>query len=337
MNRTSVAGIILLAAGLLTWGCKRSASSNPDTEIKESNIIAPVAKFNGDTAYSYIKKQLAFGPRVTGSEGNRLCRDFIINTLKRHGASSISVQTGEVVTFTKERLPIANIMASYSPENKDRILLVAHYDTRPWADCDINEENRLKPIPGANDGASGVATLLEIARALNTAKPRVGVDLLFVDAEDYGQASGFSTHDDSWCLGTQYWVKNMPYTPDSVPRYGILLDMVGGLNAKFHREYFSDRYASRIVDKVWSMASRSGYADHFINKTGGSVVDDHIFLSEAGIPTIDIIESKNDMTGTFPPTWHTMDDDIKNIDKSSLSAVGQTVLNTIYNEINCVE
>lgn len=335
MNYTSVAGIILLAAGLLAWSCKQSASGNSDTNMKESNIIAPAAKFNGDTAYSYIKKQLAFGPRVPGSEGNRLCRDFIVNTLKRHGASNVSVQEGEVVTFTKEKFPIANIMASYSPEVKDRVILVAHYDTRPWADSDEREENRLKPIPGANDGASGVAVLLEIARQLNTTKPHIGVDLLFVDAEDYGQSSGFFNQDDSWCLGTQYWVKNMPYASDSLPRYGILLDMVGGMDAKFHREYFSDRYASRIVDKVWSIASRSGYGEQFVNKTGGSVVDDHIFLSEAGIPTIDIIESKNDVTGTFPQTWHTMDDDLKNIDKTSLSAAGQTVLNTIYSEIRC--
>lgn len=337
MKYRCVAGIFLLAAGLLSWSCKQSSSSNTDTDKDEANTITPVVNFNGDTAYAYVKKQLALGPRVTGSEGNRLCRDFIISTLERHGATDIKVQEGEVTTFTDKKLPIANIMASYNPDTKDRILLVAHYDTRPWADSDEMEENRVKPIPGANDGASGVAVLLEIARQLNAKKPNVGVDLLFVDAEDYGQASGFSTHYDSWCLGTQHWVKNMPYASDSLPRYGILLDMVGGLNAKFHREYFSDRYASRIVDKVWSIANRSGFGDRFVNKTGGSVVDDHIFLCEAGIPTIDIIESKSDATGTFPATWHTMDDNINNIDKSSLTAAGQTVLNTLHNEIRCLK
>lgn len=332
MRYTSVAGAILLVAGLMACGCKKSASTVSDNANIEANSITPSAKFDGDTAFMYIKNQLDFGPRVPGSEGNALCREFIINTLKAHGASDIKVQNGEVTAFTDETLPIANIMASYAPEAKDRILLVAHYDTRPWGDSDDSEENRMKPIPGANDGGSGVAVLLEIARHLNVQKPKIGVDLLFVDAEDYGQASGFSSHDDSWCLGTQYWVKNMPYASDSLPMYGILLDMVGGLDARFHREYFSDRYASRIVDKIWSIANRSGYSEQFINKTGGSVVDDHIFLSEAGIPTVDIIESKNSVTGTFPPTWHTANDDLRHIDKESLVAAGQTVLNTIYSE-----
>lgn len=339
MNQKNVASIIMLATGLLLGGCRLSTSTNQsDTQNSTTATITPVVNFDSDTAYAYIQNQLAFGPRVTGSEGNRLCREYIVNTLERHGASNVTVQEGTVTTFNDKTLPIANIMGSYNPGVKDRILLVAHYDTRPWADNDDKEENRLKPIPGANDGGSGVAALLEIARQLNASKPKVGVDLLFVDAEDYGQASGFSTHDSSWCLGTQYWIEHMPYKPDSLPRYGILLDMVGGFGAKFHREYFSDQGASKqIVDKVWSIASRSGYGDRFINKPGGSVVDDHIFLNDAGIPTIDIIESKNDGTGTFTPTWHTMDDNIKNIDRSSLKAAGQTVLNVIFNEIRCIQ
>ncbi len=339
MNHRNVAGIILLAVGLFLVGCKLSSSQKTaDDRNSATDTIASTVRFDSDTAYAYIKDQLAFGPRVSGSEGNRLCRDYIINTLKRHGASNVTVQEGTVTTFTDKELPIANIMGSYNPDVNDRILLVAHYDTRPWADNDDFEENRLKPIPGANDGASGVAALLEIARQLNTNKPKIGVDMLFVDAEDYGQASGFSTHDSSWCLGTQYWVEHMPYKPDSLPRYGILLDMVGGFGAKFHREYFSDQGASKpILDKVWSIAARSGYGDRFVNKPGGSVVDDHIFLCDAGIPTIDIIESKNDGTGTFTPTWHTMNDDIKNIDRTSLKAAGQTVLNVLFNEIQCVK
>lgn len=332
MRYTNVAGVILLVAGLMTCGCKKPGSVNPVATNIEANSITPSVKFDGDTAFMYIKTQLDYGPRVPGSEGNALCRDFIVNTLAAHGASDIKIQHGEVTAFTDEVLPIANIMGSYNPEAKDRILLVAHYDTRPWGDSDDSEENRMKPIPGANDGGSGVAVLLEIARHLNIEKPEIGVDLLFVDAEDYGQASGFSSHDDSWCLGTQYWVKNMPYASDSLPMYGILLDMVGGMDAQFHREYFSDRYASRIVDKIWSIANRSGFGEQFVNKTGGSVVDDHIFLSEAGIPTVDIIESKNSVTGTFPPTWHTASDDLRHIDKESLVAAGQTVLNTIYSE-----
>ena len=156
--------------------------------------------------------------------------------------------------------------------------------------------------------------------------------MLFVDAEDYGQSSGFSNHDETWALGTQYWVEHMPYTHETMPRYAILLDMVGGIDAKFHREYFSNNYARNIVDKVWGVASRAGYSDRFVNLDGGAVVDDHVYLNRAGIPAIDIIESKNAVTKSFSPTWHTVDDDMDNIDRGSLKAAGQTVLNVIYNE-----
>lgn len=334
MNKLTVALSLTLTVTLMATGCKTSSTEkNQEKEVKAS-IKSPV-RFNSDSAYAYVKRQVAFGPRVPGTEANLKCREYIVNELERHGAQNITTQTTEVTAYNGDRLPIANIMASYNPESSDRIILLAHYDTRPWADSDPQEDNRMLPVPGANDGASGVAVLLEMARQFNTITPPIGVDLLFVDAEDYGQASGFSTHDDSWGLGTQYWVANMPYASDSLPRYGILFDMVGGMNAKFHREYFSDEEAPKVVDKVWSVAERSGFGDRFINKSGGAVVDDHVFLNRAGIPTIDIIESKNSETRSFAPTWHTLNDNIQNIDPSSLKAAGQTVLNVIYNEIQC--
>lgn len=332
MKRHAIAALITAAAVISGTGCSVKSDKTDAKSATVSRQVKSPATFNRDSAYFFIRQQIAFGPRVSGTEGNRLCRDYIVSELKRHGAGNVSVQTGEVTAFTGEKLPIGNIMASYSPDKPDRILLLAHYDTRPWADSDMMEENRIKPVLGANDGASGVAVLLEIARQLNKCKPPVGVDLLFVDAEDYGQASGFSTHDSTWCLGTQYWIENMPYAPDSLPRYAILFDMVGGIDAKFHREYFSDEDASKLVDKVWAMAQNSGFGDRFINQKGGAVVDDHIFLNKAGIPTIDIIESKNASTGTFAPTWHTVNDNLGNIDPSSLHAVGQTVLNLLHNE-----
>lgn len=326
---TAVFGLIVTVCAT---GCRPTAAQNESaTPAKEQFVKAPVT-FNRDSAYSYVRRQVSFGPRVSGSQANRDCRYFLVSELKRHGGEYVNVQHGDVTAFTGETLPIGNIMASFNPDLNDRVLLIAHYDTRPWSDCDHNEENRMKPVVGANDGASGVAVILEIVRNLGLHKAPVGVDVLFVDAEDYGQASGFSTHDSSWCLGTQYWVEHMPYTPDNMPRYGVLFDMVGGVGARFHREYFSDHYARALVDKVWSVAERSGFDSRFINKGGGSVVDDHIFLNEAGIPTVDIIESKNATTGTFPPTWHTTEDTIDNIDPASLEAVGQTVLNLIYSE-----
>lgn len=336
MKAYSVAVILSIAVAFASASCRPTASSTEKnaSERAEKKLKTP-SKFNRDSAYSYVRRQVAFGPRVAGTAENAACREFIKNEFIRHGGKNVSIQQGEAKAFNGDAFPIGNVMASFGPDVKDRILLVAHYDTRPWCDNDVNEENRLKPVIGANDGGSGVGVLLEIARNLGVVEPPIGVDFLIVDAEDYGQASGFSNHDSSWCLGTQHWVNNMPYAPDSLPRYAVILDMVGGTEAKFHREYFSDQNARNIVDKVWSMASRSGYGSRFVNKSGGSVIDDHVFINDAGIPAIDIIESKNDATGTFPPTWHTLNDTMENIDPASLEAAGQTVLNLIHNEIVC--
>lgn len=332
MKRFLHAALLCIGAAAVAVSCNTSSkNSKEDTSDKEQRIQAPVS-FNRDSAYAYVRRQVAMGPRVSGTPGNLKCREYIVSELTRHGAQNINVQTGEVTAFNGDVLPIGNIMASYRPELKDRVLLLAHYDTRPWADSDLNEDNRLQPVIGANDGGSGVAVLLEMARQFNQTEPPVGIDLLFVDAEDYGQTSGFSTHDTTWCLGTQYWVENMPYAPDSLPRYAILFDMVGGIDAKFHREFFSDNKARKIVDKIWSVAERSGFGDRFINKSGGAAVDDHLFINEAGIPAVDIIETKNEKTRTFPETWHTLDDNMDNVDPSSMHAVGQTVLNLLYNE-----
>lgn len=316
---------------MMMTGCSGCSGSNTSDEDNQTPIKSAV-KFNSDSAYSYVAKQVEFGPRVAGSDANEACSQYIVNELRRHGADSIREQRGTVKAYTGDRLPINNIMAAYNPAAKSRILLLAHYDTRPWADGNPAQADYSVPIPGANDGGSGVGVMLEIARQLSTNTPPVGVDLLFVDAEDYGQLSGFSNHDESWALGTQYWAENMPYAQDSLPRYAILLDMVGGIDAKFHREYFSNNHARDIVDRVWSVAQRSGYGHRFINVDGGAVVDDHVYINKAGIPAINIIESKNEVTKSFPPTWHTLEDNMDNIDRGSLKAAGQTVLNVIFNE-----
>lgn len=318
---------------MLTTGCKTCGREGKnDLPAADDLQVDEAIRFNSDSAYAYVGRQVDFGPRVPGTEGSKACADFILGSLKQFKADTVAVQKGTVKAFNGDVLPVTNIMASYNAGAPRRILLAAHYDTRPWADSDPVAENRMQPIPGANDGASGVAVMLEIARQLGLKSPSVGVDLLFVDAEDYGQSSGFSNHDQTWCLGTQYWMENMPYEADSLPAYGIVLDMVGGMGAKFHREYISNEYASDIVDKVWAVAEKSGYGDRFVNVLGGSVVDDHLYLNKAGIPSIDIIESKSDETKSFPANWHTLQDDMDHIDSSTLKAVGQTVLNVIYNE-----
>lgn len=323
--------IIAAALCIVTAGCRTTGSKDSTANIQETSIKEP-AKFDSDSAYAYVARQVAMGPRIPGTRANAECAEYICTELARHGADTIIEQRATVTAYNGDRLPIKNIFAQFNPEASSRIMLAAHYDTRPWADSDPEQSNHLEPVPGANDGASGVGVILEIARQLSANRPEIGVDMLLVDAEDYGQSSGFSNHDETWALGTQYWVEHMPYKDNKLPRYAILLDMVGGMGAKFHREYFSNNYARNIVDKVWGIASRSGYGDRFVNIDGGAIVDDHVFLNRAGIPAIDIIESKNDVTKSFSPTWHTVNDDMDNIDRTSLKAAGQTVLNVIYNE-----
>jgi len=224
---------------------------------------------------------------------------------------------------------VYNIFGSINPGATRRVLLLAHYDTRPHADEDPDPSNRSTPLDGANDGASGVAVLLDVARALR-ANPvdSIGVDILLTDLED----SGTDGDDTSWCLGTQKWVENMPYTDGNLPAYGILLDMVGGRDARFNREMISDSYARHICDKVWAVAAASGLSARFPNERGGAVIDDHLYINRAGIPCIDIIENANPATGSFNPTWHTLGDNIGAIDPATLAAVSQVVLNTLARE-----
>lgn len=316
---------------LLTAACSRTAADKADPAASQPGVVAQ-ATFNADSAYFYVARQVSMGPRVSGTPASDECARYIAAELTRHGADSVRMQHGRVVPYTGDKLPITNVMGAFNPSARDRVMLVAHYDSRPWADQDNDQDNRMRPVPGANDGASGVGVLLEIARQLGSKTPAVGVDMLFVDAEDYGQSAGFSNHDETWALGTQYWTAHMPYATDSMPRFALLLDMVGGQGAKFHREYYSNLHAPAIVDKVWSIAERSGYGEEFVNRDGGAVIDDHVFLNKAGIPAIDIIESKNEVTRSFPPTWHTMEDDMANINRDALKACGQTVLNTIFLE-----
>ena len=315
---------------LLIASCKTAATKeSAESEQKFNNPV----EFNSDSAYSYIASQVAFGPRVPGSEAHSACADYIISRLS--GADSIIVQKCSAKNFRGESLPLTNIMGRFNLGAPRRILLVAHWDTRPWADNDNDKNNHATPIDGANDGGSGVGVLLELARLFGEKMPAVGVDMLFVDGEDSGDSSNMiENNDDTWCLGTQYWVNHTPYSPDNLPAYGILLDMVGGRNARFYREYASELNASAINSKVWAMANASGYGDRFINTVRGAVNDDHIHINKAGIPTIDIIECGNSSTGSFPPTWHTLQDNMDNIDAATLKAVGQTVANTIYLEKN---
>lgn len=289
-----------------------------------------VIKFNADSAYTFIEKQLSFGYRIPGTEDHKRALAWLAEKLGSY-SDTVMIQNGTVKAFDGTILPISNIFTRLNPEKKDRILLLAHYDTRPWSDGEQDVSKTNQPLPGANDGGSGVAMILELARVLKANGFDRGIDYLLVDAEDYGvpQSMASFNDDDTWCLGTQYWIENLPYSGKYLPEYAILFDMVGGRNAKFHREFFSQRYAGQYVDKIWNAAAEAGYSDRFLNEIGNPITDDHIYLLQAGIPAIDIIENKNPVTGSFNPSWHTQSDNLENIDKNTLQAVGSTVMQAI--------
>lgn len=329
MRKKILTYIFMAGAMLCSCGGGKSNAADSTADAQQPESFEKV-KFNSDSAMAYLRMQTQAGPRVPGTQAHSETAERLVSTLRNFNPDTVMVQSA-VMTLpgTSQTVPMKNIFAQWGTDRPARLLLLAHWDTRPHADQDADPANHAIPFDGANDGASGVAVLLEIARNLSHQLPeKIGVDILLADLED----AGTSDDEQSWCLGTQYFAQHLPYTPGVTPRYAILLDMVGGAGAQFHREYFSDRFAPDVVDHVWNIAAKSGYASHFPNQAGNPINDDHIPLNQVGIPTIDIIENKNPQTGSFNPTWHTMDDNINNIDPQTINAVGQTISNLIYNE-----
>lgn len=293
-------------------------------EVKKPLVIPP---FNADSAYVYIEKQVSFGPRVIGSKGHDECQAWLVEQFKSFGAE-VQEQHFDAKVYTGETYPSTNIIAAFNPKATNRILLGAHWDTRHIADSPLSSERQEEPILGADDGGSGVGVLLEIARQLQAQKVSIGVDIVLFDAEDYGESGGST---ESYCLGSQYWSRNQH---SIVPaNFGILLDMVGAKGAIFPVEGISYRYAKPQVDKIWSLAKRMGKANYFVLKDGGGVTDDHFFVNTVGrIPMLDIINLSGTEATSFGSHWHTHNDDMSIIDKSTLRAVGQVVLAVIYRE-----
>lgn len=326
---------ILAAAALMAAASTACGSRAPETTDPAKTPTATTAHdFSADSAYGYVAQQVAFGPRVPGTAAHAQCRQWLADKLAEAGADTVEI-IGEPATASDgTTVEVRNILGRFNSDNKRRILLLAHYDSRPWADHDPDPSNRRTPIDGANDGASGVAVLLEIARQIGMCPPGVGVDILLTDVEDYGThaESTDSDNEDSWCIGSAQFAGNLPYRSDEVPYMGILLDMVGGADARFPMELFSAHYAQAPTAKVWSAASRLGLEKRFPSRRGGAITDDHLPLIRAGIPVTDIIESANPSTGSFPPTWHTLADNLSNIDPSTMADVGMTVLEVIYSE-----
>lgn len=323
---TLLLSVILVAASITACSSAKRGSSNPSEQSATDSTATAAILFSADSAFSYVKAQCDFGPRVPGTDAHRRCGDYLAAHMEACGANVINQRT-TLTTFDGTRLPARNIIAEFAPDSSRRILLLAHWDCRPWADSDPDPGRRNEPVMGANDAASGVAVLMELARVFAVEAPPVGVDLLLVDAEDWGT----SNNEESWALGTQYWVKN-PHRKDYRPQFGILLDMVGAAGAQFAKEYFSMAYAPSVISDVWTAALKSGYGNYFVASRGGGVTDDHIFVNAAGIPCIDIIDYRTDAESGFFPGWHTTADTPDCIDPSTLKAVGQTLVNFIYNQ-----
>lgn len=322
--------LILIAITPFLSGCKQKKTHAVSST---ENVMVSVPKFSVDSAYRYIQKQVDFGPRVPNTKPHANCATYLTHKLRNFGAE-VTVQEADVTAFDGTILHAKNIIASYNPNLKERVLLFAHWDTRPWADHDNNMANHNKPILGANDAASGVGILLEMARQFQQQPPNVGVDIILFDAEDYGAPDKYASAEtsDSWCLGSQYWANNK-HRPNYRAKYGILLDMVGAKNATFYRESISDYYAKYLVDHIWQYAAALGFGNYFINESGGWITDDHLYVNKiAGIPAIDIIQySPNTDTG-FGHFWHTMNDNMDIIDKNTIQAVATTIMHVVYNE-----
>lgn len=326
MNRKYIFLSFLIVATLFS-----SCKSNKQVE----EVLNPVGPaFIADSAMAYCQAQCDFGPRTMNSKAHDLCEEWIINKFKGFGLE-VETQKADLTGWDGTKLHSTNIIACFNPQAERRILICAHWDSRPWADNDPDSTNWHKPVLAANDGASGVGVMLEVARLLqNDTTLAIGVDLVCFDAEDYGTPQWAEKNEDSektWALGAQYWAKNLP--ENYKPQFGILLDMVGGQGAKIYQEHFSLRYAASIVDKVWSAARHAGFSSVFANEVGGGVTDDHIPVNEAGIPTVDIIPFYPDCRqSSFGPTWHTINDDMEHLDANTLKAVGQTLIQVIYSE-----
>ena len=301
--------VLILCCGIFVWACAEPANS-PTQNV-------PLA-FDSNRAFDILKKQCEFGPRPPDSEAHRKTRDYLFTELKKY-ADTVAFQpyTYEVDTISdppqRKALHMNNIIAEFGSSHSETLLLAAHWDTRPCADKDPNQENQREPIVGANDGASGVAVLLEIARILKETPPPKRIIIILFDGEDYGKTS------DQMFLGSRYFAKNMgKWRPD----YGILLDMIGDKDLQIPKEQYSWVANREFVDKIWERAEKLGLAP-FQRRLGPAIMDDHVPLINAGVPMVNIIDFDY-------PHWHTLEDTVDKCSPKSLEIVGKLVVSIIY-------
>ena len=317
---------------------------------KQQTIARP--SFSADSAYAYIEAQMAFGPRVPNSKAHNDCAVWLMRQLRAYGAT-VELQKGQMPDYRGNMQKIYNIIGHFNPSNQAEgsnsikqspaILLAAHYDTRPWCDEEAEYADRFYNVPGANDGASGVGVLLEIARQLGLRMAdstfRTPVDIIFFDVEDMGSPRFYTgqEREDTWCLGSQLWatnyVNNLKLSNSAASnryQYGIVLDMIGAPDASFPREMYSTNYAGNYQQKIWATAQKLGYGSMFNNQQSYPITDDHYYVNYiAGIPCVDIIHYDIRNATGFPAWWHTRNDDMSNISKSTLQAVGEVVMSQL--------
>lgn len=316
--------IFIALSGIILFSC------NPHQRTPEVYDLKEAPTFNPDSAYQFIEDQLGFGYRIPGTEGHQACGDYLVGKLSGYGFS-VSEQVDTILGFDKKEFPLRNIMGTLNPEAEKRILLCAHWDSRPYADQGAEDQDQ--PIVGANDNASGVAVVLEMARLMGATPPNVGIDIVLFDMEDQGRPAyeeNADPEDHGYCLGSEYWCLNLTGPKQD---FGILLDMVGAKDAEFTLESYSMEYASEHVYQIWDIGNQLGYGNHFIYNRTHKVYDDHARVNYmAGIPCVDIIHQDIQNKMLFWDHWHTHNDNIDIIDKSTLNAVGETVLHVLYNQ-----
>jgi glutaminyl-peptide cyclotransferase len=323
MQTTRLLSFLMLPAVCCLISCTGDQSKQVQKPSKRAPTarVTPAPDFSGKEAFDYLIAQTDFGPRNPGSSGHRACLDYLVGELE-HFADAVNHQEFTHTGSRGEQISLTNIIASFNLPATNRVMLCAHWDTRPWADQDKDPKKREKPIIGANDGASGVAVLLQLAKLMKQSRPPIGVDILLFDGEDLGQKNDLT----NFALGSKYFAAHR--SPRFNPQYGILLDMIGDEQLEIPKEPNSLRYAPEVVQYVWTTAENLGL-NEFTDDTSADIYDDHIPLNEAGIKTIDLIDfNYPDHSNRY---WHTSEDTPNKCSPSSLQVVGTLLVHLIYN------
>ena len=321
--------LIFVAACLLALaGCKHNKPEETSSPKKIDYSTVAIPDFNADSAYSYVAEQLAFGFRHPGTKGHEQCAAYLERMMRRW-CDTVVVQQFTTTLWDGQKVTGKNIIGSLAPEKERRVLLAAHWDSRQWADHDLDTTNWRKSLPGANDGASGVGLLMEMARVMSAMPPDVGVDFVFFDVEDQGipEWAGYY-EDNTWCKGSQHWAKT-PHRLFYHADYGILYDMVGTDQPRFTKEEISMNFAPGVMAKLWDCAAFLGYGNIFVDELSNAILDDHLYVNQLlHVPTVDIVQ--NSRNCTFYEHWHTVNDNLDAVDRNTLKIVATVSMKVIY-------